>query len=101
MKNIIEGTFGREPDGWIRKEGMKMKTRQEIYDALVHDRVVVETLPSDEELNWHLKFGVRHLRLTGPSSSYGWPFSKSARTPDYLADHLWRRQNLFGAVEFF
>lgn len=73
---------------------MKTLTAQEIKTALESGKAIFE----GANIEWNLKDGARHYYKDGVISDFDWCFIESARTPEYLANHLCNRQQLFGAA---
>ena len=77
-----------------------MKTLEEIKTALVEGNSCLEDLShaTGRIIEWRLDLGAKHFNEHGEESGFSWPFIKEARTPEYLAAHLFARQGLFGEI---
>ena len=73
---------------------MKTLTQAEIKTALESGKAIFE----GANIEWNLKDGARHHYKGGIIGGFDWCFIESARTSEYLADHLHNRQQLFGAA---
>lgn len=71
---------------------MKALTQQEIKTAIESGKAIFE----GANIEWTLKDGARHYYKGGIIGDFNWCFIESARTVEYLSEHLHKRQQLFG-----